>query len=84
MKKESLLSVRMPEELAGRLAKLAKATDRSKSYIASLAIEEYLATQEWQVQAIKEGIVDAEAGRVVGHDEAVKELAKWGKKKHEA
>jgi RHH-type transcriptional regulator, rel operon repressor / antitoxin RelB len=80
MKKESLLSVRMPEELAGRLTNLAKATDRSKSYLAALAIEEFIATQEWQVQAIKEGIADAEAGRVVGHDEAVKELTKWGKK----
>lgn len=80
MKKESLLSVRMPGELAGRLAKLAKATDRSKSYLAALAIEEFITTQEWQVQAIKEGIVDAEAGRVVSHVEAVKELTKWGKK----
>jgi RHH-type transcriptional regulator, rel operon repressor / antitoxin RelB len=80
MKKESLLSVRMPEELAGRLTNLAKATDRSKSYLAALAIEEFISTQEWQVQAIKEGIADAEAGRVVSHDEAIKELTKWGKK----
>jgi len=80
MKKESMISVRMPGDLADRLNNLAKATDRSRSYLVSLAIEEFVATQEWQVQAIKEGIEDAKAGRVADHPEAVKELQKWGKK----
>jgi RHH-type rel operon transcriptional repressor/antitoxin RelB len=78
MKKASLISVRMPEDLAARLESLAKATDRSKSYLATLAIEEFVALQEWQIQAIKEGISDADAGRMVGHDRALEELKKWG------
>jgi RHH-type transcriptional regulator, rel operon repressor / antitoxin RelB len=79
MKKSSLISVRVPEELAARLDDLAKATDRSRSYLATLAIEEFVAVQEWQVEGIKEGIADAEEGRVVSHEEAVVELEKWGK-----
>jgi len=58
MAKGSLLSVRMPEGLAERLEKLAKATDRSKSYLATTAIEEFVAIQEWQVHAIQEGIAE--------------------------
>lgn len=80
MPKTSLMSVRMPERLAERLENLAKATDRSKSYLAALAIEEFVAIQEWQVQAIQEGISEAEAGKLVGHDKALKELKKWGRK----
>ena len=78
MAKESLLSVRMPDRLAERLDSLAKATDRSKSYLATMAIEEFVAIQEWQVQAIKEGIAEAEAGKIVAHQKAFKELKKWG------
>ncbi|HUJ68931.1 MAG TPA: CopG family ribbon-helix-helix protein [Syntrophorhabdales bacterium] len=80
MKKASLISVRVPEELAERLDNLSKATDRSRSYLAALAIEEFVAIQEWQVEAIKQGMADAEEGRVVPHQEALKELKKWGKK----
>jgi RHH-type transcriptional regulator, rel operon repressor / antitoxin RelB len=80
MKRAALISVRMPEELAERLEGLAKATDRSKSYLATLAIEEFVAIQEWQIQAIKDGIADAEAGRVVGHEKALEELKKWGRR----
>jgi len=78
MTKGALLSVRMPESLAERLELLAKATDRSKSYLATIAIEEFVAVQEWQVHAIKEGIAEAQAGKVVAHDKAMEELKKWG------
>ncbi len=64
MKKASLISVRVPAELAARLDNLSKATDRSKSCLATLAIEEFVAVQEWQVEAIKEGMADADEGRV--------------------
>jgi RHH-type transcriptional regulator, rel operon repressor / antitoxin RelB len=80
MPKTALMSVRMPGRLAERLENLAKATDRSKSYLAALAIEEFVAVQEWQVQAIQEGMAEAEGGKVVDHDKALKELKKWGKK----
>jgi predicted transcriptional regulator len=42
MPRTSLMSVRMSERLAERLESLAKATDRSKSYLAALAIEEFV------------------------------------------
>ena len=56
------LTVRVAPEIARRLRDLAEATNRSKSFLAAEAIEEYLAVQEWQVQAIIEGVEQAEQG----------------------
>ena len=51
--------------MARRLKNLAKATSRSRSYLAAEAIEEFLAVQEWQVQAIMDGQEQADRGDVV-------------------
>lgn len=77
MADSTLISVRVPKEVARRLARLAKTTDRSMSYVAGQAIEEFVALQEWQVKAILEGLAEAEAGKLVSHAEARKRLAKW-------
>ena len=79
MKKQTLVSVRLSDPVAERLENLAQATSRSKSFLAAQAIEEFLALQEWQVAAIKEGIDAADRGELVSHDEAVAELSRWGK-----
>ncbi|HEX5340046.1 MAG TPA: CopG family ribbon-helix-helix protein [Gammaproteobacteria bacterium] len=76
----TLISVRVPKDVAKRLANLADATDRSKSYIAGQAIEEFLTLQEWQVKAIREGIAEADAGKLLPHNEAVKRLKRWGRR----
>lgn len=68
------------EDLSKRLERLAKSTKRTKSALASEAIEEFLTVQEWHIQAIKEGVSAANSGKVVGHEEAVAELKKWGKR----
>jgi predicted transcriptional regulator len=77
MRKAAPLSIRVPEEPAERLDALAKATDRSKSFLAVQAIEEFVTVQEWQVAAIMEGIAEADAGKVVPHEKAVEELSTW-------
>lgn len=61
------LTLRISEETNAALDALADATDRSKSYLAQRAVEEYLALNAWQVQAIREGIEDTEAGQLVEH-----------------
>ncbi|OGQ92047.1 MAG: hypothetical protein A2289_23335 [Deltaproteobacteria bacterium RIFOXYA12_FULL_58_15] len=61
----AVLTVRVESSVAKRLARLAKATQRSKSYLAAEAIDEYLAIQEWQVDAIKKGLAEAARGEGV-------------------
>ncbi len=59
------LTVRVTPNTAERLEKLAQATKRSKSFLAAEAIEEYLALEEWHVQAILEGIAADERGETL-------------------
>lgn len=80
MAETTLISVRVPKDVAKRLAKLAEATDRSKSYVAGQAIEEFLTLQEWQVKAIRQGVAEADAGKLMPHGEAVKRLKNWGRR----
>ena len=63
------MTVRLPVEVAARLEGLARSTDRTKSFLAGKAIEEYLAAQEWQVHAIEGALQDANAheARFVDH-----------------
>ena len=53
------LTVRVRPDIAERLKALAESTQRTRSFLAAEAIEEYLTTQEWQVRAILEGIESA-------------------------
>lgn len=77
MQHSTLVTVRVKPEVAARLEKLAESMDRSKSYLAAEAIEEYLDIHEWQVQAIKEGIAAADRGETVSFEEIRKY---WEKK----
>ncbi len=80
MAETTLISVRVSKDLAKRLAKLAGVTERSKSYVAGQAIEEFLTLQEWQVKAIRQGMAEADAGKLMPHAEAVKRLKTWGRR----
>lgn len=78
MSDSTLISVRVPKETAERLSALAEATERSKSYLAAQAIEEYLEVQEWQVRAIEEGIKSADVGQLIEHGKMVEWVKSWG------
>ena len=54
---------------------LANAMDRSRNYIVNQAIEQYLATNAWQVERIREGLEAAREGRVLPADEVFAGIA---------
>lgn len=70
----ALISVRVSPEIAERLEQLAKSVDRSKSYLAAEAIEEYLDIHEWQVKAIHEGLIEIEQGAVIDFKDVKEQL----------
>lgn len=80
MSGSTLISVRISNDVAQRLAKLAYTTERSKSYLAAQALEEFVALQGWQVKAIQQGIRQADTDKLAEHREAIKVLSKWGKR----
>jgi predicted transcriptional regulator len=78
MSKIAPVSVRLDAELNDRLAAIATVLDRPKSWVIEQAIADFVSLQEWQLAAIEEGIGDADAGRVIGHDEVVAWVRSWG------
>ena len=71
---QEVITIRVEREIKERLEKLAKATARSRSFWAAEAIPCYLDLHAWQVEQILEGIEEAEAGKLVAHEEVVR---KW-------
>lgn len=63
------ITLRISEETNAALDALAEATDRSKSYVALRAIDEYLTLNAWQVEAIRAGIAEADSGELIEHAE---------------
>lgn len=67
-----------------RLDAVARATRRSKSFLAAEALREFLDHQEWQISAIEKGVEDADAGRVVDSQKVEKWVESWGTGKEQA
>jgi len=72
------MTIRMQEETRKRLDDLAKATERTKAWIAAKAIEEYLDVNEWQVRAISEAVkrADSKNAKFYDHEDVVEIIKK--------
>jgi len=77
MMHSSTLTVRLDDKLKQKLEKLAHSTHRSKSFLAADAIQQYLQINEWQISEIKKGLVEADSGELVDHEQVIK---KWSKR----
>ncbi|AHE67922.1 CopG family ribbon-helix-helix protein [Legionella oakridgensis] len=66
------MTIRLEPDMKVRLDKLAEITHRSKSFLASEAINEYLKVQEWQLIEIKKGIAEADEGQLIDHESILK------------
>ena len=63
------LSFRVPAEKAERLDKLAKATERPRSWLLERAIDRYIDNEEWQVAHIKQGMAELDRGEGVPQEQ---------------
>ena len=79
MTKTAPVSVRLDPALNERVAAIAEATDRPKSWVIEQAVQDFVAMQEWQLAAIDEGIAAADAGHVAPHEEVVAWVQSWGR-----
>lgn len=73
----SVMSIRLPDEMADTLANLAKATGRSKSFLAIDALREYLSREAWQIAEIQRAVEEADAGEFASVDEVKAVMEKW-------
>ena len=72
------VTARLDEETHGRLDNLAKATDRSRSWLVADAVRRYVEEESWQVAAVEEGVRQADAGNFAAEDEIKAAFARWG------
>lgn len=76
--KTATVSARVTLDVDDKLTRLAESTHRSKSYLAAQAIKAFVSDQYWQIEAIKEGIKEADEGKFVTERQMKKSLKKWG------
>ncbi len=74
------MTLRLDADTLARLDELARATERSKAWLAAQAVKTYVALNAWQTKAIRDALNRANRrdARFVSHEEVDAWLASWG------
>ncbi len=69
-------SIRLSDDLAARLDRLAEAIDRPRAWLIDQAIARYLDDEAWQIAAINEALSEYQEGRALltAHDDLMKRM----------
>lgn len=70
-------TIRLDDQMLAKLDALAANTDRSRSWLAAKAIEDYLELNAWQIARIKDGIAEADRGEFASDEEVEAVFAKY-------
>lgn len=62
-------TVRFDPEIREQLDKMAEQMDRPRAWIIKEAVAQYLERETWYLAEVQKGIDDAEADRVISHEE---------------
>jgi RHH-type transcriptional regulator, rel operon repressor / antitoxin RelB len=65
------VSFKIPASTKNRIAQLAAATRRTKTFVIEEALDQYLALNEWQLKSIQDGLRDLEDGKVISHEKMI-------------
>ena len=74
------VSIRLDEEVISSLDQLSKITDRSRSWLMSHAIEQYIEHEAWQIKAIEQTLSKVQDGtaKYASHEAVSDWLNSWG------
>ncbi|HZR67063.1 MAG TPA: CopG family ribbon-helix-helix protein [Terriglobales bacterium] len=81
MPESSVLTLRLNHNLKKKLDRLSSAMSRSRSFIVTEAIRDYVALNDWQIAEIKKGIAEADRGEFASDAEVNRTLRKWTKRR---
>jgi len=70
-------TVRVSDETVSKLDQIAEKLDRSRSYMAAQAIEDYVAREEWQLAEIEAGLAEADRGEFASDQDIAKIVGKY-------
>ncbi len=73
-------TVRVLEDTAEKLDELAIKMDRSRSFLAAKAIEEFVAREAWQLAEIEAGLAEANRGEFASEEEVERVIGKYLRK----
>jgi len=65
------ITIRTDPELAGKLAAIASAMDRSRNWVIEEALRQYVDTQMWQIEGIKAAIASLDKGEGIPHEQVM-------------
>ena len=71
------MTIRLDDGMKARLDRLADSTSRSKSFLATEAIREFIENNEWQIAEIQSALNEADSGDFASDAEVDALAAKW-------
>jgi RHH-type rel operon transcriptional repressor/antitoxin RelB len=77
MPESAVLTLRLDPKLKNQLDRLSKSMNRSRSFVAAQAIQEYVSVNEWQIAEIKKAIAAADRGEFASDKEVEQRLKRW-------
>jgi RHH-type transcriptional regulator, rel operon repressor / antitoxin RelB len=80
MEKQTI-SFRLDSEKVSALDALADALDRDRTFLLNEAVAAYLDVQQWQIEHVKAAVRQADAGRLLEHEQVKKMAAKWRRRR---
>ncbi|NOY01093.1 MAG: ribbon-helix-helix protein, CopG family [Verrucomicrobia bacterium] len=71
-------TVRINDDMIGRIDGLANTLSRSRSWVINQAIERFIDYEEWFVQEVRDGVKEMDQGKIATDDDVIAEFDKWG------
>ena len=71
-------TIRIDDEMLGRVDGLAKTLSRSRSWVINQAINQFLDHEEWYIKEVKDGMAEVERGEIAADEEVAAKFRKWG------
>jgi len=75
------LTVRVEQSTRKSLDRIAAAQDRERSYIVNEALAAYIDVHAWQAGHIRQGLREADEGKLVPHEQVLRAVARLKKKR---
>jgi predicted transcriptional regulator len=84
MAERGVFTVRVSAELQDRLDAIAEAIDRPRSWVVNRALEAFVESEIWQIEEIKGGLAEADAGEFATDAEVGATFEQWQRVKRDA
>lgn len=72
---DKTITIRTNRTILSALSKLADSMDRPRNWIIEEALRNYLDNQAWQVEGIKEALVELDRGEHISHEAVSKKVS---------